>query len=68
MCEGVKDDLLPECARAVGGGAMFASGHDPSRASAICKRLPSNQLKDCERGVAYEFGLICKGLDEAPRD
>jgi hypothetical protein len=68
MCEGVKDDLLPECARAVGGGAMFASGHDPTRASAICKLLPPNQLRDCERGVDYEFGLICEGLSGTPHN
>lgn len=62
LCEGVGGDLLPECARAVGGGAMFASGHNPTRADAICKLLPPNQLKDCVRGVDYEFGLICEGL------
>lgn len=63
LCQGVKNELLPECARAVGGGAMFASGHNVVRASAICKMLPPGQIADCERGVDYEFDLICKGLD-----
>lgn len=63
LCEGVKGRLLPECARAVGGGAMFASGHNPVKASTLCKRLPPGQRADCERGVDYEWQLICKGLD-----
>jgi len=65
MCDGVKDALLPECARAVGGGAMFAAGHDAERSKAICKLLPANQLKDCTRGVDYEVRLIKGGLNEA---
>jgi len=65
MCEGVKDALLPECARAVGGGAMFASEHDPEGSKAICKLLPANQLSDCVRGVDYEVRLIKGGLEDA---
>jgi hypothetical protein len=62
MCDGVRDDHLPECARAVGGGAMFASGHDEAKSQAICLRLPSIQYADCRRGVDYEVGLIRGGL------
>ena len=65
MCDGVKDHLLPECARAVGGGAMFAAGHDPEKSKAICRLLPANQLADCVRGVDYEVRMIKGGLNEA---
>src|SRR5262245_26880399 len=50
MCEGVGDALLAECARAVGGGAMFATGHSPQKSAAICKQLPAAQQRDCQRG------------------
>jgi hypothetical protein len=65
MCDGVRDALLPECARAVGGGAMFASGHDPAKSGAICRLLPEAQHRDCQRGVDYEVGLIKAGLGHA---
>ena len=65
MCDGVKEHLLPECARAAGGGAMFAAGHDPARAGAICQMLPAAQRKDCQRGVDYEVRMIKGGLNEA---
>jgi hypothetical protein len=65
MCAGVREALLPECARAVGGGAMFAAGHEPARAAAICRLLPDAQHRDCQRGVDYEVGLISAGLGHA---
>jgi len=65
MCDGVRPEHLPECARAVGGGAMFASGHDPAKSAAICLRLPAPQRRDCQRGVDYEVGLIKAGLGQA---
>ncbi len=65
MCDGVRADLLPECARAVGGGAMFAAGHDPARSGEICKLLPAEQRSDCQRGVDYEVRMIRGGLNEA---
>jgi hypothetical protein len=65
MCDGVKGELLPECARAVGGGAMFAAGHDAAKAGAICRLMPANQQGDCQRGVDYEVRLIRAGLSEA---
>jgi hypothetical protein len=65
MCEGVRDELLPECARAVGGGAMFASSHNAARAAEICLLLPSIQYADCRRGVDYEVRLIRGGLEGA---
>ena len=63
LCEGLKGGLLIECSRSVGGGAMFANGHNPVPAGALCKRLPAEQRADCERGVDREWQLICKGLD-----
>src|SRR6185436_17083434 len=65
MCDGVRDWHVPECARAVGGGAMFATGHDPARSGAICRLLPEGQHRDCQRGVDYEVGLIKAGLGHA---
>jgi hypothetical protein len=65
MCDGVRDALLAECARAVGGGAMFATGHDPAKSAAICELLPAKQRRDCQRGVDYEVGLIKAGLGHA---
>lgn len=65
MCDGVRDELLPECARAVGGGAMFTSGHDAERSGAICQLLPAGQRGDCQRGVDYEVRMIRAGLSEA---
>lgn len=65
LCEGVRDELLPECARAVGGGAMFATGHDATKSSEICKAMPAAQRRDCQRGVDYEVGLIKAGLGSA---
>jgi hypothetical protein len=65
MCDGVRDELLPECARAVGGGAMFATGHDAAKSGAICKALPAGQRGNCQRGVDYEVGLIRAGLSGA---
>ena len=65
MCGGVRDELLPECARAVGGGAMFATGHDAAKSGAICQLLPAGQRGDCQRGVDYEVRLIRAGLSEA---
>lgn len=62
MCDAVGDGLLPECARAVGGGAMFASGHDPVKSGSICKLLPAKQRGDCQRGVDYEVAMIRAGL------
>ncbi len=62
LCDGVKDPLLAECARAVGGGAMFAAGHDAAKSGEICKLLPANQHRDCQRGVDYEVRLIREGL------
>ena len=64
MCDGVRDELLPECARAVGGGAMFATGHDAAKSGAICQLLPAAQRSDCQRGVDYEVRLIRTGLGE----
>ena len=64
MCDGVDDRWLPECARAVGGGAMFASGHDEAKSAALCLLLPSIQYADCRRGVDYEVRLIKDGLDK----
>jgi hypothetical protein len=49
MCDGVRAEHLPECARAVGGGAMFATGHDPAKSAAICQQLPAPQRRDCQR-------------------
>src|SRR5262249_37558015 len=63
LCDGVKRELLPGCARAVGGGAMFANGHNPVTASATCKTLPPAQRADRERGVDLEFDIVCKGLE-----
>jgi hypothetical protein len=65
MCDGVRDALMPECARAVGGGAMFATGHDPAKSAAICKTMPAAQRGDCQRGVDYEVRLIRDGLGHA---
>jgi hypothetical protein len=65
MCEGVRSQHLPECARAVGGGAMFATGHDPAKSAEICKAMPAGQRLDCQRGVEYEVGLIKAGLGHA---
>jgi len=65
LCDGVRDELLPECARAVGGGAMFATGHDPARSGAICRLLPAGQRGNCQRGVDYEVSLIRAGLGQA---
>jgi hypothetical protein len=62
MCDGVRAGLLPDCARAVGGGAMFASGHDPKRSAAICQAMPAAQRADCQRGIDYEVKLIRAGL------
>jgi hypothetical protein len=67
MCDGVRAELVPECARAVGGGAMFASGHDPAKSAAICALLPEAQRLDCRRGVDYEMSLIRAGLGGAHR-
>jgi hypothetical protein len=65
MCDGVRDELMPECARAVGGGAMFATGHDPAKSGAICELMPAAQRSDCRRGVDYEVRLIRDGLGHA---
>ena len=65
LCDGVDEEHLPECARAVGGGAMFASGHDPQKSKGICNLLPSSQFADCVRGVDYEVMLIKDGLEGA---
>ena len=65
MCDGVREALLAECARAVGGGAMFATGHDEAKSAAICELLPAGQQRDCRRGVQYEVGLIKAGLGQA---
>ena len=65
LCSGLKDQHLPECVRAVGGGAMFVNGHDPVRAGTVCKLLPPGQFKDCQRGVDYEARLIREGLGGA---
>jgi hypothetical protein len=65
MCDGLGDGHLSGCARQVGGGAMFAAGHDPVKAGEICKLLPQNQRSDCQRGVDYEVKMIKGGLKEA---
>jgi len=65
MCDGVSEAHLPECARAVGGGAMFASGHDPAKAGGVCGALPETQRRDCQRGVDYEVSLIKAGLSNS---
>jgi hypothetical protein len=65
LCDDVRDALLPECARAVGGGAMFATGHDEAKSNSICELLPAKQRRDCRRGVQYEIGLIKAGLGHA---
>jgi hypothetical protein len=65
MCDGVRDALLPECARAVGDGAMFASGHDPVKSRQICLLLPRAQHADCQRGIDYQIKLIKAGLGHA---
>jgi hypothetical protein len=65
MCDGVRSELLPECARAVGGGAMFSSGHDVAKSNAVCQTLPAAQRDDCRRGVDYELSLIHAGLGGA---
>ena len=64
LCEGLKEDHhLAHCARAVGGGAMFSTGHDPVKSGGICKLLPENQRKYCQGGVEYEVRLIKDGLE-----
>jgi hypothetical protein len=65
MCDGVREALLPECVRAVGDGAMFASGHDPAKSAAICRSLPAAQHRDCQRGIDYQVELIKAGLGHA---
>ena len=62
MCEGVSLAHLPECARAVGDGAMFASGHDLAKSAGICQSLPQMQRRDCQRGIDYQVDLIKAGL------
>ena len=64
MCDGVRPPHLTECARQVGGGAMFASGHDPKRSGAICQTLPAAQRSDCQYGVDREVRIIRGGLGE----
>jgi hypothetical protein len=51
--------------RAVGDGAMFASGHDPAKSAAICRSLPAAQHRDCQRGIDYQVELIKAGLGHA---
>ena len=62
MCEGVSLAHLPECARAVGDGAMFASGHDLAKSVRICQSLPEMQRSDCQRGIDYQVELVKAGL------
>jgi hypothetical protein len=61
LCASVRQDQLAQCARAVGGAAMFATGHNPARSQAICKRLPPAQQAACRDGVQYELELLQKG-------
>ena len=58
LCASVRKDLLLRCAHAVGGAAMFATGHDPVRAKAICRQLPGEQQRQCVRGVQHEIDVL----------
>ena len=61
LCAAVREDLMGPCAHAVGGAAMFATGHDEVLSKAICKRLPAPQQAECNKGVQYESELLRKG-------
>ena len=58
LCAEVRKDLLGRCAHAVGGAAMFATGHDETRSNAICRRLPSAQQRECVKGVRHEIDVL----------
>jgi hypothetical protein len=58
LCAAVRKDLLGRCAHAVGGAAMFATGHDETRSKALCKQLPSEQQRQCLKGVQHEIDVL----------
>lgn len=58
LCAAVPQDRQPRCARAVGGAAMFATGHDEASSRAICKDLPAALHEKCNEGVQFEADLL----------
>jgi len=58
LCAPVRGELQPRCAHAVGGAAMFATGHDEAASRAICAGLPDAQRRECDRGVQYELDVL----------
>jgi hypothetical protein len=58
LCAAVRGELQPRCAHAVGGAAMFATGHDAAASRAICAGLPAAQRRECNRGVQYELDVL----------
>lgn len=58
LCASVRGDLLSKCALAVGGAAMFATGHDEAQSRAICKQLRGEQQRQCVKGVQHEIDVL----------
>lgn len=58
LCASVRKDLLGKCAHALGGAAMFATGHDEAQSKAICKDLPGEQQRPCIKGVQHEIDVL----------
>ncbi|MGQ0546760.1 MAG: hypothetical protein ACT4P3_15725 [Betaproteobacteria bacterium] len=58
LCAAVPEDRQPRCARAVGGAAMFATGHDAALSRAICQDLPAALRGKCNEGVQFEADLL----------